>query len=97
MLARDGSRKHRHFCRTVSRKLTLNATLTEAGYETVVEAAPGHVAAVREYLMDELEPHELAALRRIGTAVDTAIKRGQLDRDSTVSSPYETSPSESAH
>jgi DNA-binding MarR family transcriptional regulator len=73
-----------------------NATLTEAGYETVVEAAPGHVAAVREYLMDELEPHELTALRRIGTAVDAAIKRGQLDRDSTVSSPYETSTSESA-
>ena len=54
-----------------------NAILTEAGYEVVVAAAPGHVAAVREYLIDELEPHELTALRRIGTAVDAAIKRAQ--------------------
>ncbi|GLU48181.1 MarR family transcriptional regulator [Nocardiopsis ansamitocini] len=53
-----------------------NAILTEAGYEEVVEAAPGHVAAVREYLMDGLDPHELATLRRIGTAVEAAIDRG---------------------
>ena len=53
-----------------------NATLTEAGYEMVVAAAPGHVAAVREYLLDGLEPHDLAALRRIGKAVDAAINRG---------------------
>lgn len=65
------------------------ATLTEAGYEAVVEAAPGHVAAVREYLMDDLEPHDLMALRRIGTAVDAAIKRGQRDRGSAVASPHE--------
>lgn len=51
------------------------ATLTEAGYQEVVRAAPGHVAAVREYLIDQLEPHELATLRRIGTAVDAAINR----------------------
>ncbi|MFF3488405.1 MarR family winged helix-turn-helix transcriptional regulator [Streptomyces sp. NPDC002701] len=52
------------------------ATLTEAGRQVVVAAAPGHVAAVREYLMDELEPRDLAALRRIGTAVEAAINRG---------------------
>ncbi|WP_250004674.1 MarR family winged helix-turn-helix transcriptional regulator [Actinoplanes sp. M2I2] len=51
------------------------ATLTEAGYQEVVAAAPKHVAAVREYLIDELEPHELATLRRIGTAVNAAINR----------------------
>lgn len=56
-----------------------NTTLTEAGYAQVVAAAPGHVAAVREYLMDELDPHELSALRRIGTAVEAAIKRGKAD------------------
>ncbi|GAA2377809.1 MarR family transcriptional regulator [Streptomyces carpaticus] len=33
-----------------------DATLTEAGYEVVVAAAPGHVAAVREYLIDDLGP-----------------------------------------
>ncbi|GAB2869877.1 MarR family winged helix-turn-helix transcriptional regulator [Streptomyces mayteni] len=56
-----------------------NATLTEAGYEAVVAAAPGHVAAVREYLIDGLTPHELAALSRIGASVDAAIRRGQPD------------------
>lgn len=63
------------------------ATLTEAGYDVVVAAAPGHVAAVREYLIDDLGPQELAALRRIGAAVDTAIKRGQPDAGSAASSP----------
>ncbi|MEU9059560.1 MarR family transcriptional regulator [Streptomyces sp. NPDC048430] len=51
------------------------ATLTETGYQVVVAAAPGHVAAVREYLIDEIEPRDLAALRRIGAAVDAAINR----------------------
>ncbi|WP_250032283.1 MarR family winged helix-turn-helix transcriptional regulator [Paractinoplanes maris] len=57
------------------------ATLTEAGYREVVAAAPGHVAAVREYLIDVLEPHELATLRRIGIAVDAAINRRRPDVD----------------
>ncbi|MGQ5608265.1 MULTISPECIES: MarR family winged helix-turn-helix transcriptional regulator [unclassified Streptomyces] len=61
------------------------ATLTEAGYDVVVAAAPGHVAAVREYLIDDLGPQELAALRRIGAAVDMAIKRGQPDAGSAAS------------
>ncbi|MCP2262702.1 MarR family winged helix-turn-helix transcriptional regulator [Promicromonospora thailandica] len=56
-----------------------NATLTEAGYDVVVAAAPGHVAAVREYLIDSLEPRDLAALRRIGAAVDAAIHREPAD------------------
>ncbi|WP_434740644.1 MarR family winged helix-turn-helix transcriptional regulator [Micromonospora sp. SH-82] len=51
------------------------AILTEAGHQVVVAAAPGHVTAVREYLIDELGPHDLAALRRIGTAVAAAIDR----------------------
>lgn len=54
-----------------------NTTLTEAGYDVVVAAAPGHVAAVREYLIDLLEPRDLMALRRIGTAVDAAINHGR--------------------
>ncbi|MER7273916.1 MarR family transcriptional regulator [Dactylosporangium sp. NPDC000244] len=57
------------------------AKLTEAGYQVVVAAAPGHVAAVREYLIDGLEPRDLAALRRIGTAVNAAINRGSSDMD----------------
>ncbi|MEE1804057.1 MarR family transcriptional regulator [Streptomyces sp. JV176] len=64
-----------------------DTTLTEAGFEEVVAAAPGHVAAVREYLMDGLEPHDLAALRRIGTAVDAAIKRGKPPAAATTPPP----------
>jgi DNA-binding MarR family transcriptional regulator len=56
-----------------------NTTLTDAGYDVVVAAAPRHVAAVREYLIDELEPHELKTLQRIGTAVEAAINRGRPD------------------
>lgn len=54
-----------------------NTTLTEAGYDVVVAAAPGHVAAVREYLIDSLEPRDLIALQRIGTAVEAAINHGR--------------------
>ncbi|WP_250004655.1 MarR family winged helix-turn-helix transcriptional regulator [Actinoplanes sp. M2I2] len=50
-----------------------NATLTDAGYAKVVEAAPRHVVAVREYFIDVLEPGDLAALGRIGAAVGVAI------------------------
>ena len=55
-----------------------NTTLTEAGYDVVVAAAPGHVAAVREYLIDPLEPEDLKALQRIGSAVETAINGGPV-------------------
>ncbi|MFD7026289.1 hypothetical protein ACFV9F_26765, partial [Promicromonospora sukumoe] len=54
-----------------------NTTLTDAGNDVVVAAAPGHVAAVREYLIDDLELDDLKALRRIGTSVAAAIERGR--------------------
>lgn len=40
--------------------------LTDAGYDVVVHAAPGHVAAVRRYLFDRLTPDLLKALEQIG-------------------------------
>ena len=40
-----------------------NAVLTEAGYEYVVAAAPGHVAAVRELVIDALDDNALKALQ----------------------------------
>ena len=46
-----------------------NATLTDDGYATVVAAAPGHVAEVREYFLDALEPADLATVQRIGLDV----------------------------
>jgi DNA-binding MarR family transcriptional regulator len=45
------------------------ATLTEAGWDKVVAAAPGHVAAVRRLLIDKLTDTQLAALRDVGALV----------------------------
>ncbi|MFI8527375.1 MarR family winged helix-turn-helix transcriptional regulator [Promicromonospora sukumoe] len=60
-----------------------NTTLTDAGNDVVVAAAPGHVAAVREYLIDNLEPADLKALQRIGTAVADAVDGGRAAAAST--------------
>lgn len=40
------------------------AVLTKAGWQTLVKAAPDHVASVREHLVDVLTPEEFAALGR---------------------------------
>ena len=45
------------------------AELTELGADVLAEIAPGHVAAVRDYLIDLLTDDELAALRSIGRRV----------------------------
>ena len=45
------------------------AVLTDAGYEIVVRAAPGHVAAVREGLFAALTPEQTEALGDVLTAV----------------------------
>ena len=42
-----------------------NAVLTPAGWDKIVQAAPGHVAAVRELVIDALTPTQLAQLARI--------------------------------
>ncbi len=42
-----------------------NAVLTELGWQSLVTAAPTHVAGVREHLVDQLSEREFAAL---GTA-----------------------------
>lgn len=45
------------------------AVLTDEGYAALEAAAPGHVHAVREHLIDRLSPEQLAQLRQIGTAI----------------------------
>lgn len=40
------------------------AILTGAGYKKLVASAPGHVACVRELVVDEFSASELAQLRR---------------------------------
>ncbi|MBL1065371.1 MarR family winged helix-turn-helix transcriptional regulator [Streptomyces sp. 7-21] len=42
----------------------LFAVLTDAGWETMLQVAPHHVASVRRHFIDLLAPSELAALRR---------------------------------
>jgi DNA-binding MarR family transcriptional regulator len=46
-----------------------NARLTEAGWDAVVAAAPGHVETVRRYVIDALTPQQLEELRIIGDAL----------------------------
>ncbi|MCD0449591.1 MarR family transcriptional regulator [Actinocorallia sp. API 0066] len=55
---------------------TTIATLTDAGYAVVVEAAPGHVEAVRRNLFDQLTPEQAAQLGEICRAM-----LGKLDPD----------------
>jgi DNA-binding MarR family transcriptional regulator len=47
----------------------INAVLTEAGWQKVVATAPGHVAAVRELLVDTLSREEFAQLGAISAKV----------------------------
>jgi DNA-binding MarR family transcriptional regulator len=46
-----------------------NAVLTEAGWRTVVAAAPGHVATVRKMVLDALTAEQIDQLAEIGDAV----------------------------
>ena len=55
-----------------------NAILTEPGWEKVVAAAPGHVAAVRHLVLDPLGPAQIAALGEIGEQLRTHV-RGECD------------------
>ncbi|MHA3703780.1 MarR family winged helix-turn-helix transcriptional regulator [Jatrophihabitans sp. YIM 134969] len=57
-----------------------NAHLTEAGFAALVEAAPGHVAAVRATLVDVLTPEQLEQLRTISEAIKAASKAYDADQ-----------------
>lgn len=48
----------------------VDCAMTEAGWRLLREAAPDHVAGVREHLVDLLEPEEMATLGRIFTKVN---------------------------
>jgi DNA-binding MarR family transcriptional regulator len=43
----------------------INAVLTDEGWQKVLDTAPGHVAAVRELLVDALSDEQFAALGEI--------------------------------
>ena len=46
-----------------------NARLTAAGWDTIVDAAPGHVDTVRRLALDPLSPTQVAQLRRISDSL----------------------------
>jgi DNA-binding MarR family transcriptional regulator len=52
------------------------ATLTDEGFAKLASAAPGHVDAVREYVIDALDPEQLRQLTAIGETI-----LGRLDGD----------------
>ena len=52
------------------------ATLTDDGFAKLASAAPGHVDAVRAYVIDALDPEQLGQLSALG---DTIL--GRLDGD----------------
>ena len=49
-----------------------NAILTDEGFRTLAEAAPGHVAHVRSLVIDVLSPEQL---RRLGLSADRIMSR----------------------
>lgn len=55
-----------------------NAILTAEGWDKVVAAAPGHVAAVRHLVIDPLGPAQIAALGEIGEQLHTHVQ-GRCD------------------
>jgi DNA-binding MarR family transcriptional regulator len=53
------------------------ATITDSGYEVLVAAAPGHVATVREYVVDSLTPEQLAQLKVIADQILSRVDPGK--------------------
>jgi DNA-binding MarR family transcriptional regulator len=52
------------------------ASLTDAGWDKVVCAAPGHVRAVRHYVLDPLTPAQVSALQDISGRIAERIRDG---------------------
>lgn len=51
-----------------------NAVLTEAGWDCVVLAAPGHVKAVRQFIFDPLSAQQVEGLREISGLIAEGIR-----------------------
>jgi DNA-binding MarR family transcriptional regulator len=80
----EKSRLSHHIKRMVARGLVerrdcvtdgrgLMVGITQAGRQAIRDAAPGHVRAVREYVIDLLTPEQLRVLAEIGEAVGARI------------------------
>ncbi len=53
------------------------ALLTDEGFQLLVRAAPGHVDAVREYLVDGASPQDFAAVGRVFGATADLLADGR--------------------
>lgn len=60
-----------------------NARLTEAGWQKVVEAAPGHVRTVRQHVIDALDDEQVEHLAAISEAI-----LGRLDPSGAMAPTY---------
>ena len=56
------------------------ARLTDSGYEKVVEAAPGHVRAVRALVFDPLSPAQVQQLGKITARIEAALEAPASER-----------------
>ena len=54
-------------------RLATNVTLTDAGWDKVVQAAPGHVEHVRSLVLDALTPAQIEQLGEISAALLTKL------------------------
>jgi DNA-binding MarR family transcriptional regulator len=69
-----------------------NAVLTDTGYDLVVAAAPGHVAAVRELVIDALDDSALKALQNSAERINARIDdpRCSVERDASATTDGST-------
>lgn len=66
----------------------INVAMTPAGWDKIVDAAPGHVAAVRRYVIDALTPQQVDQLADIAAAMLT-----RLDPDGRMAAtPHDAEP-----
>jgi len=63
-----------------------NAVLTDAGWECVAQAAPGHVNAVRHFIFDPLTTAQVDALREVGGLIADRIHAGRLSTEADLAS-----------
>ena len=43
----------------------------------LVDAAPGHVEAVRKHMIDQLSPEQISQLEQIGSTIVTGLETGE--------------------
>ena len=66
---------------------TIHATLTDVGEQRLADAAPGHVAAVREFLFDHVDAEQVRLMTQIGTEMMERIARAGMRVPGVVEHP----------